>query len=118
MLGVWAGVDHPSCLTSHARGLPRTGAPSVRELLARVRMLVRDAVANADVPFAVVVHAGSPRLYARVARSAAYNPVFQNMCVLQDAAFFRLPSLEGATAEAMKVGDLTAMQYTSAWPAV
>jgi len=112
MLGVWAGVDHPSCLTSHARGLPRSGAPSVRELLARVRMLVRDAVANADVPFAVVVQD------ARVARSAAYNPVFQNMCVLQDAAFFRLPSLEGATAEAMKVGDLTAMQYTSAWPAV
>ena len=96
----------------HARGLPRTGAPSIRELLARVRTLVRDAVANADVPFAVVVQD------ARVARSAAYNPVFQNMCVLQDAAFFRLPSLEGAAAEAMKVGGLTAMQYTSAWPAV
>ena len=73
------------------------GTPSFRELVARVRTTVRDALANADVPYAVVVQD------AGVARSVAYNPVFQNMCVLQDAAFFSLPSLEGAAAEAMKV---------------
>lgn len=40
---------------------------------------------------------------ANVLRSAAYNPVFQNMCVLQDAAFFSLPSLDGTVAEGMQV---------------
>ena len=62
-----------------------------------MRASVRGALANADVPFPLVVQD------ARVPRSAAYNTVFQNMCVLQDASFFDLPSLDGTASEAMQV---------------
>ena len=77
----------------------RAGAPSFRALLAQVRASVHGALANADVPFPLVVQD------ARVPRCAAYNAVFQNMCVLQDASFFDLPSLDGTASEAMQVGS-------------
>ncbi len=73
------------------------GSPSFREVLTRTKTVVRGALANADVPYLTVVQD------ARVPRSSAYNPVFQNMCVLQDAAFFQLPCLDGTSAQAMQV---------------
>ena len=72
------------------------GAPSFRALLARVRGAVRGALGNADVPFSLVV------ADAAVPRSASYSPLFQNLCVLQDAAWGDLPALDGTTSQALQ----------------
>ena len=72
------------------------GAPSFLALLARVRGAVRGALGNADVPFSMVV------ADAAVPRSAAYSPLFQNLCVLQDAAWGDLPALDGTTSHALQ----------------
>ncbi|AND15929.1 non-ribosomal peptide synthetase [Rathayibacter tritici] len=55
-----------------------SGAPSVRELLTRVRTTVLAALDAQDVPFEAVVEA------LDLARSRAHAPLFQTMVVLQD----------------------------------
>ena len=96
-----AGTSHASqnCLLLHEGPVMRAGAPSFRALLARVRGAVRGALNNADVPFSMVV------ADVRVPRSAAYSPLFQNLCVLQDAAFGDLPALDGTTSQALQAHE-------------
>ena len=74
------------------------GSPGFRELLSRAKTVVRSALDNADLPFMQVVQA------AGVPRSTAYSPLFQVMCVLQDASFdqeARLDGLEHHTIEVL-----------------
>ena len=59
------------------RTLPHAGSPTLRQVVERVKGVVQDAVANADIPFHQVVDA------AAVARSAAYTPVFQTQLTLE-----------------------------------
>lgn len=48
-------------------------------MVERVKGVVQDAVANADIPFYQVVDA------AKVARSSAYTPIFQTQVTLESA---------------------------------
>ena len=90
--------------TSNARPKPlvasthaRAGSPSFRDLLARVKAVVRGALDNADLPFTRVVEA------AGVPRSAAHSPLFQVMCVLQDASLDEEVVMDGLKQEAVEV---------------
>ena len=78
----------------------RAGAPSFRELLARVKAVVRGALDNADLPFTRVVQA------AGVPRSAAHSPLFQVMCVLQDAGVDAEVVMDGLTQDFVEVAPL------------
>ena len=82
--------------TKAACGL-RAGSPSFRELLSRAKAVVRGALDNADLPFTQVVQA------AAVPRSAAYSPLFQVMCVLQDASFDQEARLDGLEQQTIEV---------------
>ena len=59
--------------------------------------MVRGALGNADLPFTCVVEA------AGVPRSAAHSPLFQVMCVLQDASPDQEVAMEGLRQEAVEV---------------
>ena len=73
------------------------GSPSFRDLLARVKAVMRGALDNADLPFMSVVEAvGAPR-------SAAHSPLFQVMCVLQDASLDQGVAMDGLEQEALEV---------------
>ena len=63
---------------------------------------MRGALDNADLPFTRVVQAaGAPR-------SAAHSPLFQVMCVLQDASVDAEVAMDGLTQEAVEVAPLPA----------
>jgi len=65
-----------------ARADPRArsaGSPTLATLVKRVKAVVQDAVANADIPFPQVVEA------ANVPRSSAYTPVYQTLLTLEAA---------------------------------
>ena len=53
------------------------GSPTFKTVVERVKGVVQDAVANADIPFHQVVDA------VAAARSAAYTPVFQTQLTLE-----------------------------------
>ena len=73
------------------------GSPSFRDLLVRVKAVMRGALDNADLPFMRVVEAvGAPR-------SAAYSPLFQVMCVLQDASLDQGVLMDGLQQEVLEV---------------
>ena len=79
----------------------RAGAPSFRDLLARVRAVMRGALDNADLPFTRVVEAvGAPR-------SATHSPLFQVMCVLQDASLDEEVVMDGLKQEDVEVPTRT-----------
>ena len=59
--------------------LGRAGSPTFKTVVERVKGVVQDAMANADIPFYQVVDA------ANVARSSAYTPVFQTLFTLANA---------------------------------
>ena len=65
-----------------------------------MRGAVRGALDNADVPFSMVV------ADAAVPRSAAYSPLFQNLCVLQGRRVGR-PASAGRHHLAGPAGALT-----------
>ena len=73
------------------------GSPGFRELLSRAKTVVRGALDNADLPFMLVVQA------AGVPRSTAYSPLFQVMCVLQDASFDQEARLDGLEQQTIEV---------------
>ena len=58
---------------------------------------MRGALDNADLPFTRVVEA------AGVPRSAAHSPLFQVMCVLQDASLDQDVLMEGLEQETVEV---------------
>ncbi len=58
---------------------PAAGSPTLATVVSRVKAVVQDAVANADIPFPQVVEA------ANVPRSSAYTPVFQTLLTLETA---------------------------------
>ncbi len=55
------------------------GSPTLATVVKRVKAVVQDAVANADIPFPQVVEA------ANVPRSSAYTPVYQTLLTLEAA---------------------------------
>ena len=58
---------------------------------------MRGALDNADLPFMRVVEA------VDAPRSAAYSPLFQVMCVLQDASLDQGVVMDGLKQEALEV---------------
>jgi amino acid adenylation domain-containing protein/non-ribosomal peptide synthase protein (TIGR01720 family) len=68
-------------------------AMAARELLRKVREASLDAQSNQDVPFHMIVDAVRPD------RSAAYTPLFQVMCVVQDWGFQRRRAVGGLAVE-------------------
>jgi amino acid adenylation domain-containing protein len=74
---------------------------SFAQLLQRVRTTTLDAYAHQDVPFDAVVDEVKP------VRDPSYHPLFQVMCILQNAADDQL-QLPELTLEAMPIGDDTA----------
>ena len=58
---------------------------------------MRGALDNADLPFTRVVEA------AGVPRSSAHSPLFQVMCVLQDASLDQDVVMEGVEQETVEV---------------
>lgn len=81
------------------RALPHAGSPTLKQVVERVKGVVQDAVANADIPFHQVVDA------AAVARSAAYTPVFQTQLTLEGWA--GEPEAPGGKAQG-RMGNLAA----------
>jgi amino acid adenylation domain-containing protein len=81
-----------------------SGRPSFRELITRLAASTTAALSHGDLPFEKLVEAVSPR------RSAAYQPVFQVMLILQNkmAESLRLP---GVTATAAEPADTGASQF-------
>ncbi len=71
------------------------GAPSFQELLGRVRRIVLDAWEHQEFPFEQLVEETQPD------RDTSYNPIFQVMCVLQNAPAGR-EELPGLTIEPLK----------------
>ncbi len=70
--------------------IPLGDAPTVAQLLARVRQVSLDALAHQDCPFEQVVEAVNPP------RSLSHSPLFQAMFVLQNTPASRL-TLPGLT---------------------
>ena len=86
-----AGAAQGTCFGWHA------GSPGFRELLSRAKTVVCGALDNADLPFMQVVQA------AGVPRSTASSPLFQVMCVLQDASFDQEARLDGLEQQTIEV---------------
>ncbi|WP_437935846.1 amino acid adenylation domain-containing protein [Sorangium sp. So ce341] len=74
--------------------------PTFQELLRRARRDTLDALAHADLPFALLVEALQPE------RSPSHPPLFQTMFILQSAAA-DLPALTGLTLEPVDVPVMT-----------
>jgi amino acid adenylation domain-containing protein len=74
------------------------GAPTFRELLGRVRRIVLGAWEHQELPFEQIVEELHP------ARDLSHSPIFQAMCVLQNAPAGRqeLPGLELAPLKVSK----------------
>ncbi|AUX27628.1 hypothetical protein SOCEGT47_082240 [Sorangium cellulosum] len=70
--------------------------PTFLELLQRTRRDTLDALAHAELPFALLVEALKPE------RSPSHPPLFQTMLILQSAAA-ELPAFTGLTAEPVEV---------------
>ncbi|MCC7247705.1 MAG: amino acid adenylation domain-containing protein, partial [Lysobacter sp.] len=79
-----------------------SGAPTVAELMARVRRYVLDAQAHQELPFDQVVEAVKPP------RNTAYTPIFQAMLALQNQEEPRL-RMPGVVATEV-VPDTTSVQ--------
>ena len=75
--------------------LGHAGSPTFKTVVERVKGVVQDAMANADIPFYQVVDA------ANVARSSAYTPIFQTLFTLANA-----DGEAAKTDEESQMGDL------------
>jgi non-ribosomal peptide synthetase component F len=64
------------------------GNPSFEELLRQVRLFVRNAYANQDVPFEQIIET------LQIERSLSHSPLFQVMFVLQNVAMEELETPE------------------------
>ena len=79
------------------------GSPTFKTVVERVKSVVQDAVANADIPFYQVVDA------ANVARSSSYTPIFQTQFTLASAVGEAISEATNTSEEA-HMGDLATDQ--------
>jgi hypothetical protein len=86
-------------------------------VVSRVKAVVQDAVANADIPFPQVVEA------ANVPRSSAYTPVFQTLLTLEtalgagEAGGKPQAQMGGLAAEELSARPLNSL-LCSSWPLI